>query len=234
MGAMRSFWASKVECCFCQVVSIRQSINLDPGTPGFQARNAGGLENFDGTRGPVATAIADGSTHLSQEGVSEEHPCYHAFNDQTAKRELGGTIWDIANPGNAYSQAHVVKLLSHSDFEQKIKKNHQKFPECTFFCSLGGPFSGPMVRFIWQKLLSLPLRCKKAGLNVESVYWCSSRDIERTRQMGNREVAGGWLPSGELVGWFPPKMVASDNWIARHRQNNREEIGMLDIHWIFG
>lgn len=95
-----------------------------------KARNAGGLENFDGTRGPVATAIADGSTHLSQEGVSEEHPCYHAFNDQTAKRELGGTIWDIANPGNAYSQA---------------------------------------------------------GLNVESVYWCSSRDIERTRQMGNRE-----------------------------------------------
>ena len=75
-----------------------------------QARNAGGLENFDGTRGPVATAIADGSTHLSQEGVSEEHPCYHAFNDQTAKRQLGGTIWDIANPGNAYSQAHVVKL----------------------------------------------------------------------------------------------------------------------------
>ena len=34
MGAMRSFWASKVECCFCQVVSIRHSVNLDPGIPG--------------------------------------------------------------------------------------------------------------------------------------------------------------------------------------------------------
>ena len=180
MGAMRSFWASKVECCFCQVVSIRQSINLDPGTPGFQARNAGGLENFDGTRGPVATAIADGSTHLSQEGVSEEHPCYHAFNDQTAKRELGGTIWDIANPGNAYSQAHVVKLLSHSDFEQKIKNITRSFH---------------VAHVCWMVLLVVQ---NPFHLARSSHYRCA---VKRLVSMWNLFIGAAPVTSNEHVRW---------------------------------
>lgn len=110
------------------------------------------------------------------------------------------------------------KTLITLRLRTKDQKNHQKFPRCT--CLLDGPFGSPKpVSF--GSLLSLSLRCKKAGLNVESVYWCSSRDIERTRQMGNREVAGvGFRRVSWWVG-FPPKMVASDNWIARNGQNNR-------------
>ena len=148
--------------------------------------------------------------------MSEEHPCYHAFNDQTAKRQLGGTIWDIANPGNAYSQAHVVKLRNKT-LRLRIH---------------------PML-FFWGCLKKLGLQNKFTTISklhqfLLGVFFVRSENFVPLRQVSvwNLFIGAAPVTSNEhvrweivrwgvgslhvekLVSWFlQKKIVASKNWI---------------------
>eukprot|EP00930_Biecheleria_cincta_P056248 TRINITY_DN423_c1_g3_i1.p1 TRINITY_DN423_c1_g3~~TRINITY_DN423_c1_g3_i1.p1 ORF type:complete len:2561 (-),score=411.03 TRINITY_DN423_c1_g3_i1:97-7755(-) len=92
-----------------------------------KARNVGGIETYGINSEPMQKAMAD-AEQLGQEAVGAvDHPCSHAFNDATSKRDLN-IIWDITNSANSAGPgltSEQINWCAQRDVERNRQAGHR-------------------------------------------------------------------------------------------------------------